>query len=1705
MATGSRRSLPPQKPAVTSNVHEGRPCMECYLCKQSQAVYTHPIKWKNQALLTLLKEIEPELDILPDTCICRNCHNSLRLVENTPDNVQPRWTLQGSMSGTCEVPECNQPAWKCTTLVPREDIGTILECTPLGADGCSSEGTRLCVLHYRTLHKHLKPEIYQRKCGVCASKIRGSRYHTCSKPEVFQDHLLERTDFPGRIGAQTKVCTTCYRFSMTVTDSSKSTSTTTDADLQSLIETIRASMPEQPFTITLESDLLEVALKSTAIHVAQELHGNRALTLRSAHNWFVAQVDTLLPMTNLHSPENLGTPRRLLGQLSTTLMHHMSYTCVVKKHGIIIYRQGRELESLSHALFSASASSRSVTEPDTVKACKKINGKIHQLIKTSKADSSLTSFDMTEMIQGIDPILWDAVCLLTQTASEKAGRSDRENSIVVSTRRLFILHQLMFCIDNRCSMPFHMINADLIDCCSGSTELMRIFNRLGVCVSSDTLKRHIQSTVVRIEATGVLQGLNPKFLTVFTMDNVDFLHSNALVYCGNQHRLSYHGTTVQALQTKPSLNSNSANSTTEPTTPPSSTKRLHALLSPINSPSQESQSPANKRVCGRARTGTEFQHQKSTDAVATASYDFHSTMDTTAEPKKLSIEDFRPTGEEEMSVTRLVNFTTVTYLIKNAFSGSCASLQSFLGVGTNTSEPEVGIVKYIDVLDEVADKKETVLHVIGNLYNEYICKHTKQFLLLEGDAKVYDVMQAVKFEYGADLDWLIPYPGDWHLVKNYQICLMKPFFDAGLRDLATLNGYPAQSIQSCGSFKRTHHFLMETWESMFRFMLRNYLQTNSNSSTVEQKLSSTLDQLENDKSGDDTITYCIMRSLSEDLTELQVFAQFETYIEKMSEADDTWKFWKRFVFQDCLPYVGMFMAMRSENWSLRMASLKLMAANFTAFDHPTYQRLISKHIVDVHRMPPALLEYLQKGGFALSISGRKLHSVALDESHEMLINRHVKQAIVRPSEDYIRRMAKYIPTRMKGIENLKQQIFNDPSTEATKQTHLLSPPPDDLKSEENIKSQLHKIEEVDLLPAHVSSNRGLINPFRGVSATEAQSHDLLSFNQIGSEHYESRVRAYYLNEASVVVPIRRKRLQTFGTTQKKKQGKLASLQKEMKKVQKCMRLKIAYANRTGIRADVVGEQYIELPRALCDEDGNLVKGTKSMATHFYQARYRGADLFSHSFPDNYSPDVVILEGMFLVNTHPLTSHHTMADYGDFLMRRFLSPHLQKGCTELHLLFDNPECQEHNPKVFEQQRRDAASKRDHTCSVFAAEAVVPKKWQEMLKCRKCKRGLTTFLSSYICDNIILPRMDQKFITSGATGTADALEITKTPTGKKNDKKHTTVYSSNTSESDTRVWLHAKHSEGRNIFIFSPDTDVYHVGLPLVSPEVQVTVQLSKPGDKELKLLDLNLLLDQLKRDPCLVNIPKEDVPHVIQMLFVCTGCDYISFFSGIGKSYFFKVFLDYANFILGDVRGAFTTRYTQSDIHNQSRITLLPFIRLVGCAYMMKHANAFHGQTPQSLLNSLSQANSAYHQHEQWLDNIRQTIWDRISFENQTIPSMTALEYHWRRSCWIIHMWQQAECRNMVLAPLNGNGWTQKDDENKLCIDWDSEDNMSRVKERVRLLMKGCGCKTGCKTGRCGCRKNGNTCGPGCRCTDCENVCIGEEEALENSIIRFERG
>ena len=146
-------------------------------------------------------------------------------------------------------------------------------------------------------------------------------------------------------------------------------------------------------------------------------------------------------------------------------------------------------------------------------------------------------------------------------------------------------------------------------------------------------------------------------------------------------------------------------------------------------------------------------------------------------------------------------------------------LQTYFSLSNNLSIPECSSVVYFKVLDQRCDDKQTLLTIISNLYEEFIVPGKKEWVLLEGEQATYERLQSIKAEYGNDFAWMIPFPGDWHFLKNFQevLVLMQ---DLAI-DLAKASGYQPNSIGT--NLKRNHKLLLETWESLYCHFLGLFL------------------------------------------------------------------------------------------------------------------------------------------------------------------------------------------------------------------------------------------------------------------------------------------------------------------------------------------------------------------------------------------------------------------------------------------------------------------------------------------------------------------------------------------------------------------------------------------------------------------------------------------------------------------------------------------------------------------------------------------------------------------------------------------------------------------------------------------------------------------------------------------------------------------
>ena len=59
-------------------------------------------------------------------------------------------------------------------------------------------------------------------------------------------------------------------------------------------------------------------------------------------------------------------------------------------------------------------------------------------------------------------------------------------------------------------------------------------------------------------------------------------------------------------------------------------------------------------------------------------------------------------------------------------------------------------------------------------------------------------------------------------------------------------------------------------------------------------------------------------------------------------------------------------------------------------DRVNYLKILPQHFAEVLCLPENIRHRLEKGGFVCNIRGTKMHAVAPDEAHEMLVNTDIK-------------------------------------------------------------------------------------------------------------------------------------------------------------------------------------------------------------------------------------------------------------------------------------------------------------------------------------------------------------------------------------------------------------------------------------------------------------------------------------------------------------------------------------------------------------------------------------------------------------------------------------------------------------------------------------------------------------------------------------------
>ena len=70
---------------------------------------------------------------------------------------------------------------------------------------------------------------------------------------------------------------------------------------------------------------------------------------------------------------------------------------------------------------------------------------------------------------------------------------------------------------------------------------------------------------------------------------------------------------------------------------------------------------------------------------------------------------------------------------------------------------------------------------------------------------------------------------------------------------------------------------------------------------------------------------------------------------------------------------------------------------FFAYSRDKYEVLVINSLADSITYPKEVIEHFMSGEWTVSVKGLPFHNQALDEAHETIINRRLKQITTRPS------------------------------------------------------------------------------------------------------------------------------------------------------------------------------------------------------------------------------------------------------------------------------------------------------------------------------------------------------------------------------------------------------------------------------------------------------------------------------------------------------------------------------------------------------------------------------------------------------------------------------------------------------------------------------------------------------------------------------------
>ena len=266
---------------------------------------------------------------------------------------------------------------------------------------------------------------------------------------------------------------------------------------------------------------------------------------------------------------------------------------------------------------------------------------------------------------------------------------------------------------------------------------------------------------------------------------------------------------------------------------------------------------------------------------------------------------------------------------------------------------------------------------------------------------------------------------------------------------------------------------------------------------------------------------------------------------------------------------------------------------------------------------------------------------------------------------------------------------------------------------------------------------------------------MLDCHAVGENKLLSYFTSHMMHKPCLNTLVRQEKLQTMGKFRKRRKTRTPKPNQLIVLALKAQLLQAQKLNS----APEIHEQFYLLPKALVHDNGLPRKGQKISSRTVLVARYPGvitSTLPSHVLGDKQNT-VVVLDGMFLLQSYPLAHHSLLADYVYFLLCRWILPQFTVA-NNVHFVWDDPGRHGPSAKDVERHRHDGSTTCSKTVEVpctlhkplqLSSKCPSKEMWSTIVCCRTCKRSLVQLIT---CGSLLLMQIQgmqpgQKFATAG----------------------------------------------------------------------------------------------------------------------------------------------------------------------------------------------------------------------------------------------------------------------------------------------------------------------------------------------------------------------